>query len=105
MSIGQGHFLTLSQDCVHMKIKTGISHKLLGRSYVSFQLQGNEKLFNDKVKFCNSSVYVGKLIKKLDFSETFAACDLKLIELMKIGKYLRSRSFLDLGPRSFTCET
>ena len=46
-------FLTLAQGCVHMKIKTGISHKLLGRSYVSFQLQGNEKLFNDKVKFCN----------------------------------------------------
>ena len=45
--------MTLAQGCVHMKIKTGISQKLLGRSYVSFQLQGNEKLFNDKVKFCN----------------------------------------------------
>ena len=53
-------------------------------------------------------------MKTVDFSETIAACDLKfgrcrhLIELMKICEYLRSRSFLrsflDLGPRSFTYE-
>ena len=42
-------------------------------------------------------------MKKVDFSETIAACDLKLIELMKICAYM-SRSFLDLGPRSFTYE-
>ena len=36
-------------------------------------------------------------MKKVDFSETIAACDLKLIELMKICEYCRSRSFLDLG--------
>ena len=46
----------------------------------------------------------------MDFSETFAAWDLKfgrcrqLIELMKICGYLRSRSFLDLGPISFAYE-
>ena len=47
-------------------------------------------------------------MKTVDFSETIAACDLKvgrcrqLIELMKICEYSRSRSFLDLGPMSFT---
>ena len=43
-------------------------------------------------------------MKKVDFSETIAACDLKLIEFIKICECLRSRSFLDLGPRSFTYE-
>ena len=44
-------------------------------------------------------------MKTLDFSETIAASDLKasrnrhLMEYMKICEYLRSRSFLDLGPR------
>ena len=38
----------------------------------------------------------------MDISVTIAACDLKLIDLMKICEYLRSRSFLDLGPMSFT---
>ena len=40
----------------------------------------------------------------MDFSESFAACDLELIDLMKICEYLRSRLFLDLGPMSFTYE-
>ena len=45
-------------------------------------------------------------MKTVDFSETIAASDLKisrsrhLIEYMKMCEYLRSRSFLDLGPRS-----
>ena len=45
-------------------------------------------------------------MKTVDVSETIAASDLKvsrsshLIEYMKVGAYLRSRSFLDLGPRS-----
>ena len=49
-------------------------------------------------------------MKTVDFSETIAACDLKvgrcrqLIEFMKVCEYSRSRSFLDLGPRSFTYE-
>ena len=49
-------------------------------------------------------------MKTVDFSETIVASDLKggryrqLIELMKICEYSRSRSFLDLGPRTFTCE-
>ena len=43
-------------------------------------------------------------MKKVDYSETIADCDLKLIDLMKICEYLRSRSFIDLGPRSFTFE-
>ena len=47
-------------------------------------------------------------MKTVDFSETIAASDLKvsrsrhLIECMKICEYLRSRSFLDLGPRLCT---
>ena len=47
-------------------------------------------------------------MKTVDFSETIAASDLKvsrsihLIEYMKICEYYRSRSFLDLGPRSCT---
>ena len=49
-------------------------------------------------------------MKTVDFSEIIAACDLKvgrrkqLIEFMKICGYLRSMSFLDLGPRSLTYE-
>ena len=45
-----------------------------------------------------------------DFLEMFAACDMKvgrcrqLIEFMKVFEYSRSRSYLDLGPRSFTYE-
>ena len=47
-------------------------------------------------------------MKTMDFSKTFAASDLKvggirhLIEFMKECEYLRSRLFLDLGPRSCT---
>ena len=46
----------------------------------------------------------------MNFLETIAACDLKvgryrqLIEFMKVCEYSRSRSFRDLGPRSFTYE-
>ena len=49
-------------------------------------------------------------MKIVDFSGTIAACDLKvgicrqIIEFMKVCEYSRSRSFCDLGPRSFTCE-
>ena len=49
-------------------------------------------------------------MKTVDFSKTIAACDLKvgrcrqLIEFMKVREYLRSRSFLDLGPRPFMYE-
>ena len=47
-------------------------------------------------------------MKTVDFSETIAASDLKicrsthLIDYMKVCEYKRSRSFLDLGPRSCT---
>ena len=47
-------------------------------------------------------------MKTVDFPETIAASDLKvngsrhLIEYMKVCEYQRSRSFLDLGPRSCT---
>ena len=47
-------------------------------------------------------------MKTVAFSETIAASDLKggrsrhLIEHMKVCEYLRSRSFLDLGPRLCT---
>ena len=47
-------------------------------------------------------------MKTVDFSETIAASYLKvsrsrhLIEYMKVSEYRRSRSFLDLGPRSCT---
>ena len=49
-------------------------------------------------------------MKKVNVSETTAACDLKLIDLMKICEYLTSMSFInldprnDLGPMSFTHE-
>ena len=49
-------------------------------------------------------------MKTVDFSEIVAACDLKVgrrrqrIEFMKVYEYSRSRSFLHLGPRSFTYE-
>ena len=41
---------------------------------------------------------------KTVFSETIAACDLKLIVLIKICEYSRSRPFFDFGPRSFAYE-
>ena len=47
-------------------------------------------------------------MKTVDFSETIEACDLKirryrqLNDFMKVCEYKRSRSFLDLGPRSCT---
>ena len=42
-------------------------------------------------------------MKTVDFSETIAASNLKLlVEYMMVCEYLRSRSFLDLGPRSST---
>ena len=43
-------------------------------------------------------------MKKVDYSENISAFDLKLIDLMKICEYWRSRSFLDLGPMSFIDE-
>ena len=52
--------------------------------------------------------FLWEKVKTADFSETIAASDLKvgrirhLIEFMKIYEYLRSRSFLDPGPRSCT---
>ena len=33
---GQGHFLTLAQGCVHTKIQTEFSQKLLYRSELNF---------------------------------------------------------------------
>ena len=43
-------------------------------------------------------------MKTVDFSETIVACDLKLIDFMKICEYSRSRSFLNLDPRPLTYE-
>ena len=42
---GQGHFLTLTQGCVHTKIQTGFSQKLLCRSEPNFvrKLSGTRK--------------------------------------------------------------
>ena len=40
----------------------------------------------------------------MDCYETIAACDLNLIDLMKMCEYLRSMPFLDLGPMTFTYE-
>ena len=48
--------------------------------------------------------FLKEKVKKVVVSETTAACDPKLIDLMKICEYLRSRSFLDLGQISFTDE-
>ena len=42
--------------------------------------------FTAMSKFCNLGFSVGKS-KKGNFSETIAACDLTLIELMKICEY------------------
>ena len=41
-------------------------------------------------------------MKNVDSSEIIAACDLKLIDLMKIFEYWRSMFFLYLRPMSFT---
>ena len=65
-------------------------------------------LFYGKVKFGNLGFSIGKSENSGFFSETIEACDLKvswyrqLIDFMKVCEYWRSRSFLDLGPRSCT---
>ena len=47
-----------------------------------------------------TKAFLWEKVKTVDFSETIAACDLKvgrciqLIEIMKVCEYLRSRSFL-----------
>ena len=56
------------------------------------------------------SAFLSEKVKTVDFSDTIAACDLKvgrckqLFEFMKVNEYRRSRSFLDLGPRLFMYE-
>ena len=63
--------------------------------------------FYGKVKFCNFGFFIGKSENSGFFRKLLPASDLKfgryrqLIEL-KICEYLRSRSFLDLGPRLLT---
>ena len=46
-------------------------------------------------------------MKTVDFSGTIAASDLKVLITNWVNEdmseYLMSRSFFDLGPRSFTC--
>ena len=61
-------------------------------------------LIYGKVKFGHIDFSVGKS-ENCWFFKTFAACDLELTEKMNICEYWRSRSFLDLGPRSFTYKT
>ena len=46
--------------------------------------------------------FLQEKVKTVNFSETIAASDLKQMDLMKICKYRRSRSFFDLGPRLCT---
>ena len=64
----------------------------------------------ERSHFCNLGLSIGKCGNSGFFSETVAACDMKvgrhkqLIELIKVCEYSRSMSFLDLGPRSFTYE-
>ena len=57
-----------------------------------------------KVKFGNLGFSIGKS-ENCWFSRTIATCDLKPTEKMNICVYWRSRSFLDLGPRSLTYKT
>ena len=61
-------------------------------------------LFYGKVKFGNLGFSIGKS-ENCWFFKTFAACELKLHKIMKICEYWRSRSFLDLDPKSITYET
>ena len=46
---GQGHYLTLAQGCVHSKIQTTFSQKLLGHSELNFvwKLSGTRKWKSD----------------------------------------------------------
>ena len=48
---GQGHFLTLTQSQLHMKLKAGLFSETHWANqsqilYVSFQVQGNEKFID-----------------------------------------------------------
>ena len=61
-------------------------------------------LFYSKVNFG----YIGFSMETLNFSGSIVACNLKVgryrqhVELIKLCEYSRSKSFLDLGQRSFT---
>ena len=65
-------------------------------------------LFYGKLSFFGYIGFSVEKVKTLNFSGSFVACGLKVgryrqhVELMKCCEYKRSRSFLDLGQRSFT---
>ena len=67
-------------------------------------------LFYGKLNFGYIGFSMEKKVKTLNFSGSFVACDLKVdryrqhVKLVKCCEYKRSRSFLDLGQRSFTNE-
>ena len=86
MSIeGQGHFLTLAQGHLHLKIKTGFSQKPLGQSKPNFicKLSGTKKW-----KFIDTMVvtlprwppcpYIVKTLQKTFFSGTGGLISTKL---------------------------
>ena len=80
--------------------KLGMSHHWLLPIIVCSNDDGRVDLdlFYSKVKFGNIGLSIGKS-ENCWFFRTFAACDLKPIEIMKICEYWRSRSFLDPWPK------
>ena len=88
---------TAFYESLYVALGTRAHHNLLGLTLTYFM-----------TNFVTYA-FIGKS-ETVDFSETIAACDLKigrcrqLIELIKVCEYSRSRSFLDLGQRSLTFE-
>ena len=74
-----------------MTLKLGMHHWVL-EYYQSYS--NDPDLFYGKVKFGPLCFCMGKKVTQMDFSETILAYD------VKVGRYQRSMSFSDLGPRS-----
>ena len=94
-----------------MILKLGMQHR--GLKFYKVGINGDHGLiltyFTTRSNL-ETYAFLWENLKTVDFSETIAACDQKngrcrqLIEFMKVCEYLRSMSFLDLGPRPFMNE-
>ena len=87
-----------------MAFKLGMQRRVL--EYYQVCSNNDLYLFYGKVKFAPLCFRMGKKVKHLEFSEIILVYDIKvgrcsqLNEYMNLYEYQRSRSFIDLCPRS-----
>ena len=86
-----------------MTLKVGMQHRVL--EYYQVCSNDDPDLFYGKVKLVLYA-FVWEKVNIMDFSETIVAYDIKVDrfiqrnEYMNLYEYQRSRSFIDLRPRS-----